>query len=299
MVVRGQSFTGIFTCLAARSETGHCTVNARPLLANATDADAGTLISGLHSACVPFRRAEMAPPPPRQTFSQLADAVSRKTGFPQDVPRDRTAHRCTPPSLLHLISGKPAKVNFRFKVGRKLVSGWAGVLEKGSRRDAGFSIIQSDRVITGWPDSYRPETIFGEQEGGSNNLVNQRLFGELILEGFEVSHTKDQILFDDGEQEELELNLKKQLGGMRQLALSYRKGADDIQVLMSVGKLTPLGDPAPNAPKWFAAVEIIRLVADQDWLHKATKEISKYWKSKRERHSNHLATSRTVIVECE
>jgi hypothetical protein len=27
----------------------------------------------------------------------------------------------------------------------------------------------------------------------------------------------------------------------------------DIQILMAVGKLTPLGDPAPNAPKWFAA----------------------------------------------
>jgi len=43
--VGSQSFTGIFTCLAVRSETGHCTVNARPLLANATDADAGTLIT--------------------------------------------------------------------------------------------------------------------------------------------------------------------------------------------------------------------------------------------------------------
>jgi hypothetical protein len=41
-----------------------------------------------------------------------------------------------------------------------------------------------------------------------------------------------------------------------------------IQMLMAVvGKLTPLGDPAPNAPKWFAAVELIRLAADQDWLH--------------------------------
>ena len=27
----------------------------------------------------------------------------------------------------------------------------------------------------------------------------------------------------------------------------------DIQVLLRTGKLTPLGDPAPNAPKWFAA----------------------------------------------
>ncbi|MGO8839207.1 MAG: hypothetical protein ACLQAH_09070 [Limisphaerales bacterium] len=55
-----------------------------------------------------------------------------------------------------------------------------------------------------------------------------------------------------------------------------------IQILMGVGKLTPLGDPAPNAPKWFAAVEMIRLATDQDWLHKATKEISKYWRHKRE-----------------
>ena len=53
------------------------------------------------------------------------------------------------------------------------------------------------------------------------------MFGELVLEGFEVSHTKDQILFDDGEQEELELKLKKELGGLRQLALSYRKDADE------------------------------------------------------------------------
>src|SRR3954462_10817318 len=59
----------------------------------------------------------------------------------------------------------------------------------------------------------------------------------------------------------------------------------DIQILMAVGKLTPLGDPAPNAPKWFAAVEMIRLATDPVWLHKATKEISKYWRQKRERQS--------------
>jgi hypothetical protein len=65
----------------------------------------------------------------------------------------------------------------------------------------------------------------------------------------------------------------------------------DIQILMAVGKLTPLGDPAPNAPKWFAAVEMIRLAADQDWLHKATKEIAKYWRNKRERRMNTLPNS--------
>ena len=57
----------------------------------------------------------------------------------------------------------------------------------------------------------------------------------------------------------------------------------DIQILMAVGKLKPLGDPAPNAPKWFAAVELVQLATDKDWLHKATKEIAKYWRNKRER----------------
>ena len=68
----------------------------------------------------------------------------------------------------------------------------------------------------------------------------------------------------------------------------------DMQILMAVGKLTPLGDPAPNAPKWFAAVEIIRLAADQDWLHKATKEISKFWHSKRVRRQSIPPSSRPI-----
>ncbi|HEY6350402.1 MAG TPA: hypothetical protein VI636_13425, partial [Candidatus Angelobacter sp.] len=110
----------------------------------------------------------------------------------------------------------------------KNVWGWAGVLAKGSRKEAGFSIIQSDRVITGWPDSYRPETLYGMQEGGSNDLVNQRLIGELYFKGFEVSHTKDQILFDDSDQEKLEVRLKRELKDLRQLALTYRKGLNEI-----------------------------------------------------------------------
>ena len=57
----------------------------------------------------------------------------------------------------------------------------------------------------------------------------------------------------------------------------------DVQILMACGKLTPLGDPAPNAPKWFAAMEIIRLAADHEWLNRATKEVSKHWRQKRER----------------
>ena len=73
----------------------------------------------------------------------------------------------------------------------------------------------------------------------------------------------------------------------------------DIQILMAVGRLTPLGDPVPNAPKWFAAVEMIRLAADQDWLHKATKDVSKYWQNKRERHMSRQPSNLWADVRCQ
>ena len=125
--------------------------------------------------------------------------------------------------ILKLQNGKLAKTNFKFKVGKKTVEGWAAVLEKGARSDAGFSILQSNRVILGWPACYKPSSVFGNQEGGVNDLVNQRLFGELILEEFEVSHTKDQILYEDGEMEDLEAQLREKVEDLRQLAQSHRK----------------------------------------------------------------------------
>ena len=67
----------------------------------------------------------------------------------------------------------------------------------------------------------------------------------------------------------------------------------DIPVLVAAGRLTPLGDPAPNAPKWFAAVEVIQLAADREWLHKATKEISRHWRDKRGRL---MSTSYSSVV---
>jgi hypothetical protein len=57
----------------------------------------------------------------------------------------------------------------------------------------------------------------------------------------------------------------------------------DIPILQRFGKLTPLGDPAANAPKWFSAIELIRLAADHDWLSRASREVSRYWRNKRER----------------
>jgi hypothetical protein len=68
----------------------------------------------------------------------------------------------------------------------------------------------------------------------------------------------------------------------------------DMRILMTVGKPTALGDPDPNAPKWFAAVEVIRLATDQDWLHKATKEIAKHWRIKRDRQKTPPPSPRLI-----
>lgn len=89
----------------------------------------------------------------------------------------------------------------------KMVRGWVAVLKKGSggRKFGGFSLFQEKRQIQGFPNAWKPRSIFGgvDDEGG-NNLVAQRLFGLIQLDGFNVSHTKDSILFEGDEEEELE-----------------------------------------------------------------------------------------------
>src|SRR6266403_3751603 len=51
----------------------------------------------------------------------------------------------------------------------------------------------------------------------------------------------------------------------------------DIAVLIAARLLAPLGKPAPNAPKYFAAVEIAERSANPEWLSTATKAIAKHW----------------------
>lgn len=80
--------------------------------------------------------------------------------------------------------------------------GFAALREKASTTKAGFSLFRRDRVIQGSGDEgYRPIHIFGH----SNSYRYQRLFGELHLKGFEVSHTKDGFRWNENEQPFLEL----------------------------------------------------------------------------------------------
>lgn len=127
--------------------------------------------------------------------------------------------------ILKDIEGKKFKKSIKFNVLNREINGWVAILERGSRADAGFSIIQSDRVIKGWPDSWRPSKIYG-QDQGSNDLINQRLFGEIHLDGFAVSHTKDSILWFGDEEEEVERALAEACLDYRDVAKEYRKNKD-------------------------------------------------------------------------
>lgn len=45
----------------------------------------------------------------------------------------------------------------------------------------------------------------------------------------------------------------------------------DVAPLVAARLLTPLGKPAPNAPKYFAAVEVLACSENRDWLSSATR----------------------------
>jgi hypothetical protein len=57
----------------------------------------------------------------------------------------------------------------------------------------------------------------------------------------------------------------------------------DISTLVMTRLLAPLGKPASNAPKYFAAVEVEALARDREWLGQATKALAKYWVVKNHR----------------
>lgn len=112
--------------------------------------------------------------------------------------------------------------------GNQRITGFAALREVGSTPLAGFALFRRDRLIEGSLDeSYRPSYVFKQ----TNSYPYQRLFGELHVEGFEVSHTKDGFRWEEYEDifleylktqiEESPLNLLTQAENYR--ALPSRK----------------------------------------------------------------------------
>lgn len=97
-------------------------------------------------------------------------------------------------------------IDMDFGAGQR-VTGFAALRETASTSHAGFALFRRNRLIEGSADdAYRPAKVFGN----SNSYRYQRLFGELHLQGFEVSHTKDGFRWEEYEEEFLDL-LKEEL----------------------------------------------------------------------------------------
>lgn len=112
------------------------------------------------------------------------------------------------------------------------VRGWAAILARASVTNAGFSIFRRRRLIQGSKgEGYRPEGIFGKP----NKFIYQRLVGELEIEGFSVSHTKDGIQWEDWEEDILSW-LKDQLDDeplpLLDQATNYRARANTTRDVM-------------------------------------------------------------------
>ena len=93
--------------------------------------------------------------------------------------------------------------DIQFDFGEGLsVTGFAALRDPGNFAKCGFALFRRGRLVQGSGDEgYRPLLIYA-QPGSFRSL---RLFGELHLEGFEVSHTKDGFRWDENEQPFLEL----------------------------------------------------------------------------------------------
>ncbi|MCF8880518.1 ATP-binding protein [Hyphobacterium sp. SN044] len=91
----------------------------------------------------------------------------------------------------------------------RAATGFVAIREPASTRLAGLALFRRKRLIMGsFDETYRPEDIFGR----SNSFAYQRIFGEIHLKGFHVSHTKDGVKWEEAEEAFLS-ELRQELSG--------------------------------------------------------------------------------------
>jgi hypothetical protein len=91
-------------------------------------------------------------------------------------------------------------VDIRLDSGRR-VTGFVAIRETGEARQAGVALFYRRKVVTGSGEEfYKPEEIFK----GGNSFESQRIFGELHMDDFNVTYTKDALVWYDEEEEFIE-----------------------------------------------------------------------------------------------
>lgn len=149
------------------------------------------------------------------------------------------------------------EIKFRIDEGLS-VHGFVAIRETGSTSEAGFALFRRGRVIEGsFDNGFRPDFIFG----APNSYRYQRIFGELHLEGFDVSFTKKGIQWDENLGVFLDL-LKEDLSHkefpLLQQAENYRVRATESQYKSTAKALENVIDDFEER-----ATKAIQVVANQ------------------------------------
>lgn len=148
------------------------------------------------------------------------------------------------------------QIDLDFGEGQR-VKGFAALRETGSTPLAGFALFRRDRLIEGsYDNTYRPGYIFKR----SNSYPYQRLFGELHIEGFEVSHTKDGFRWEEFEDTFLEL-LKEQI---EQQPLDLLAQAENYRALPSRKGIETRAAEATNAVAAYVEKEVSPLLIEAE-----------------------------------
>jgi len=146
-------------------------------------------------------------------------------------------------------------LNFVFTYANKeyQISGMVGIFAKGSKNPferSGFALFSDNRTIVGgYDNNFKPEVIFGAKK----SKVENKLFGELNLSGFEVNQAKDDYIWGDGLKPALVGELKKNITEYIEMANKEYKNMIPIPpgpVPTPSGPVpTPSGPvPAPSGP---------------------------------------------------
>lgn len=141
-----------------------------------------------------------------------------------------------------------------FGEGQK-VRGFAALREVGSTPLAGFALFRRGRLIEGsFDETYRPSYIFKN----TNSYPYQRLFGELHVEGFEVSHTKDGFRWEEYEDIFLE-HLKEEI---EKGPLNLLLQAENYRALPSRKNIAERATVATNAVAEYVERELKPLLVE-------------------------------------
>jgi hypothetical protein len=70
---------------------------------------------------------------------------------------------------------------------------------------------------------------------------------------------------------------------VEQVAWVLNCQAHDVPILVSARLLKPLGNPPQNGIKFFAAIEVVELSRDRNWLAKATNAVNLHWRNQNSR----------------